>query len=185
MRSQYYMLAVIGILLAACSPRVRSVDASSDVVFVPLSEEPKDKRNADRVVIGMSRQQVDAIMGPSVKTCWMYPAGNVRQKVCFSDDKVTSVARTEHVPGTDRALIDATFATDTSISHSVPPDIVAVGASSQHVRRLWGAPPVKEEQYALGGEYWATFENGRVTGFKRIAVPPAFATTAGSRNPRP
>lgn len=185
MRSQHYILAVIGILLAACSPRVRPANPNTDVVFVPLGEEPKSERHPEHVVTGMSLQQVEAIMGPSVETCWIYPAGNVRQKVCFSDGQVTVVARTEHVPGTDRALIDATFATDTSTSHSVPSDKVDIGASSQQVRRLWGAPPVTEEQYALGTGYRATFENGRLTRFERIPVPPAFAISAGSRSARP
>ena len=185
MRSQRYILAVIGIFLAACSPRVRSVDASSDVVFVPLSEESKVDRRPERVVIGMSRQQVEAIMGPSVETCWIYPAGNVRQLVCFRDRTVSAIIRTEELPGTNRALIDATFAGETSTSITVPPDKLAIGASTEQVRRLLGASQMTREQYDVGPGYRATFETGRLTELEGIPNPPPIGISAGSRSARP
>lgn len=186
MRSQHYILAVVGILLAACSPRVRPADPNTDVVFVPLSEEPKGDRSAERVVIGMSRQQVDAIMGPSVETCWIYPAGNVSQRVCFRGGKVTVIARTEHVPGTDHALIDATFATDeASTSSSVPPGKLAIGASIEEVGRLLGPPPMTREQYNVGTGYRATFTDGRLTEFQDIPVPPAHGISGTRPGARP
>jgi len=185
MRSKHYIFAVIGICLAACSPRVRSVDPNSDVVFVPLGEEPKSDRHPERVATGMSREQVEAIMGPSVETCWIYTAGNASQRICFQGDKVTVIARTEHVPGTDRAFIDATFATDASKSDPVSPGQLAIGASREQVRRLLGSPQTTREQYDVGTGYRATFENGRLTELKRIPVPPPVGISAGSRSARP
>lgn len=185
MRSQHYILAVVGICLAACSPRVRPVDPNSDVVFVPLGEEPKGDRNAERVATGMSRQQVEAIMGSSVETCWIYPTDNVRQLVCFRDRKVSAIIRTEELPGRNRALIDATFAGETSTSIAVSPDKLAIGASPEQVRRLLGSPQTTREQYDGGTGYRATFENGLLTELERIPVPPPVGISAGSRSARP
>ena len=185
MRSQHYILAVTGILLVACSPRVQPADPNTDVVFVPLGEEPRSDRHPERVATGMSREQVEAIMGPSVETCWIYAVGNASQRICFQGNKVTVIARTEHVPGTDRAFVDATFATDVSKSDPVPPGQLAIGASREQVRRLLGAPQMTREQYDVGPGYRATFESGRLTELERIPVPPAFAISAGSRGARP
>ena len=185
MRSKHYIIAVIGISLAACSPRVRSVDPNSDVVFVPLGEETKGHRNAEHVVIGMSPQQIEAIMGPSVETCWIYPAGNVRQLICFRDRKVSAIIRIEELPGRNHALIDATFAGETSTSSTVPPDILAIGASTEQVRRLLGSPQMTREQFDVGTGYRAMFENSRLTELERIPIPPPIGISAGSRSARP
>jgi outer membrane protein assembly factor BamE (lipoprotein component of BamABCDE complex) len=185
MRPQHYILAVVGICLAACSPRVRPADRNTDVVFVPLGEETKEHRNAEHVVIGMSRQQVEATMGPSVETCWIYPAGNVRQLVCFRDRKVSAIIRTEELPGRNRALIDATFAGETPTSIAVAPDKLAIGASREQVRRLLGSPQTTREQYDVGTGYRATFENGRLTRFERIPVPPAHGISGTRPGARP
>lgn len=185
MRSKRYILAVTGICLAACSPGVRPVDSNSDVVFVPLGEEPKSERRPEHVVTGMSRQQVEAIMGPSVETCWIYPAGNVRQLVCFRDRKVSAIIRAEELPGMNRALIDATFAGEKSTSITVPPDKLAIGASTEQVRRLLGSPQTTREQYDVGTGYRATFENGRLSELERIPVPPPIGISAGSRSAKP
>lgn len=183
--SKHCILVVIGICLAACSPRARPVDPNSDVVFVPLGEEPTSDRHPERVATGMSREQVEAIMGPSVETCWIYTAGNASQRICFRRDKVTVIARTEHVPGTDRAFVDATFATDASNSEPVPPGQLAIGASREQVRRLLGSPQTTREQYDVGTGYRATFENGRLTRFERIPVPPAHGISGTRPGARP
>ncbi|KAF0105151.1 MAG: hypothetical protein FD144_789 [Rhodospirillaceae bacterium] len=185
MMSKHYILVVIGICLAACSHRARPVDPNSDVVFVPLGEEPRSDRHPERVATGMSREQVEAIMGPSVETCWIYTAGNASQRICFRRDKVTVIARTEHVPGTDRAFVDATFTTDASNSEPVPAGQLAIGTSREQVRRLLGSPQTTREQYDVGSGYRATFENGRLTELQRIPVPPPIAISAGSRSAGP
>ena len=185
MRSQHYILAVIGILLAACSPRVRPADRNTDVVFVPLGEEPRSDRHPEHVVIGMSLQQVEAIMGPSVETCWIYPTGNVRQLFCFRDRKVSAIIRTEELLGRNRALIDATFAGEASTSITVLPDKLAIGASTEQVGRLLGSPQMTREQYDVGAGYRAMFENGRLTELERIPMPPPIGISAGSRSAKP
>lgn len=185
MRSIYVCLTFTGICLAACSPHASRIEASSDVVFVPLSEDPKSDRRAERVVNGMSRQQVEAIMGPSVETCWIYREGDVRRLVCFRDRKVSAIIWTEELPGSDRALIDATFAGEASNSITVAPDKVAIGASSEQVRRLLGSPQTIREQYNAGTGYRAKFENDQLTEFERIPVPPSIGISADSRNARP
>ena len=124
-------------------------------------------------------------MGPSVETCWIYTAGNASQRVCFQRDKVTVIARTEHVPGTDRAFVDATFATDASNSDPVPPGQLAIGASREQMRRLLGSPQTTREQYDVGTGYRATFEKGRLTDLERIPAPPPIGISAGSRGARP
>jgi hypothetical protein len=146
---------------------------------------PKSERHPERVATGMSRQQVEAIMGPSVETCWIYPTGNVRQLVCFRDRIVSAIIRTEELPGRNRALIDATFAGETSTSITGPPDNLAIGASTEQVRRLLGYPQVTSEQYDVGTGYRATFENGRLTELERIPIPPPVGISAGSRSARP
>ena len=172
MRSKYYCLAFTGICLAACSPLASRTDASSDVVYVPLSGPVQNDRRPERVVIGMSRQQVETIMGASVETCWIYPAGNVRQQVCFQDGKVSSFSEVEHEPGTNFARINATFAGGKTDTHPVPPDNVAIGASTQQIRRLLGTPQMTTKQYNVGTGYRATFAGGRLTEWDPIPVPP-------------
>lgn len=170
---KHYWLVLVSIGLVACSPRESLTDARSNVLFVPLDGVRKSDGHPDRVVAGMSRQEVEALMGPSVETCWMYREGNVEQRICFRDRKVNVISRTEHEPGTNRARIDATFAAEGPTSRAVPTDRLAIGASTEQVSRLLGPPRVTEEQYDVGGGYRAAFVNGRLTELRDIPAPPA------------
>jgi hypothetical protein len=54
------------------------------------AEPQKDPRRPDLVTRGMTPQQVEAIVGRSIITCWYYSFQGENDGICFRDGKVSS-----------------------------------------------------------------------------------------------
>src|SRR5262245_46596662 len=78
--------------LAACTPPVLT----------------DDQKQPEAVRIGMSSRQVESLMGPSHRTCWIYELGeDVEDSVCFEDGMVHTIGRRTRKPGSNEGSINA------------------------------------------------------------------------------
>ncbi|HTB39402.1 MAG TPA: hypothetical protein VK777_20100 [Reyranella sp.] len=169
-------LALVGAPLISCSTG-EPIKTDSRVVFVDPARTPQRSGHPDRVTIGMSHQQVEALMGPSRETCWASHEGAVERHICFRDGKVSSVSKLEHQPGKNQVGINGVFTIEgsPSPSDSAQVDGLAIGMSLPHVARMKGTPKAIVEEYYDGTSiYRATFMDGRLSEFRHIPPPPVY-----------
>lgn len=169
-------LALIGASLVSCSTG-EPIKPRSEVVFVDPASPPHRSGQPDRVTIGMSHQEVEALMGPSRETCWPYREGVVERRICFRNGKVSAVSKLEHRPGKNEASINSVFTTEESPSpsDSAQVDGLAIGMSLPQVARTMGTPTAIIEEYDDGiSIYRGTFIDGRLSEFRHIPPPPVY-----------
>jgi hypothetical protein len=127
---------------------------SLGLVACALTELPEDQRKPDLVKIGTSPQQVEALMGSSLETCWGYERGDW---ICFADGRV-----------------NAHLGTGGTVSADNPAE-VSIGMPQDRVARLLGKPDFVGESYTArqdGYLYKGTFEKGKLIEFKAVPPPP-------------
>jgi hypothetical protein len=170
-------LALIGVPLVSCSTG-EPIKPQSEAVFVdPAKTAQRSGYPEVRVTIGMSHQQVEALIGPSRETCWPYREGVVERRICFRKGKVSAVSKLEHRPGKSEASINAVFTTEESPSpsDSAQVDGLAIGMSLPQVARTMGTPTTIVEEYSDGlSIYQGTFVDGRLSEFRPISPPPVY-----------
>lgn len=119
----------------------------------------------------MSRAQVEALVGPSSRTCWNYDRGaDARESVCFHDGMVHSYGETRREA--DRVYIKGVIAPNwPPPAPSDSPKEVQVGMKPQAVTRLRGKPDSVDESYWVGESgFDAAFVDGKLTTFEK-SVP--------------
>jgi outer membrane protein assembly factor BamE (lipoprotein component of BamABCDE complex) len=162
------------LLLASCAAH-EPPKAESSVVFVDPGLKSPTSQQPDRVVAGMSRPEVEALMGPTQETCWSYQEGIVTRRVCFREGKVSVISRLEDRPENNAAKIDAVFATQAAVTESASIDGLAIGMSPEKVSQLLGAPKSVIDEYYDGSIiYRAMFVDGKLREFRRIPPPRSY-----------
>lgn len=134
----------------------------------------KDRGRPDLVRLGMSRTQVEALVGPSSHTCWNYDRGaDGVERICFRDGMVHLYGETRREA--DRVYLKGVIAPDWP---PPAPDIsskqVQFGMNPQAVTRLRGKPDSVDESYWVGDSgFDAAFVDGKLTTFEKSKpLPP-------------
>jgi len=147
------------------------VSLVSTVGCTQQSEKPDDPHlwadrvlKAERVSLGMTNGQVEALIGPSTKSCWNYSRDQERKEVCFRDGKAISYGKWyQNASGVEgwweqtRGPIPTSFA-------------VLPGDSPRKVLETLGRPSEISESYSCCS---GVFVNGRLTKWRGPPAPPA------------
>jgi outer membrane protein OmpA-like peptidoglycan-associated protein len=122
-----------------------------------------DQTRPDRVAIGMTVRQVEALMGRSPETCWNYLEGKYEEdRICFRDGKASGgLVGKESSRWRQPRFISAE----------------RLDASEADVERAWGPPDtvVRSYWYEKGddaGSYVAVYKQDRLAEFTFVRPPP-------------
>ena len=152
------ILAVAALALTACA-QVRLADA--------------DKK-PERVALGMSREQVESLMGISTKTCWRHEAGRFLEEVCFHEGQLIGYTKTPiGVPiGPEGAQVEWWSDWPVRGQSSDMVERRMAGMSAAQVARTWNPPVAIRESYTRAGvDFQADFREGKLVEFRPIERP--------------
>ncbi|WP_428663613.1 hypothetical protein [Reyranella sp.] len=166
-----FLVTIITFALAACAPMVV----------------PDEQKRPEDVRTGMSKQQVDRLMGKPKQSCWTYGQGEWNDdKVCFNDDIAYSVSKKTAKPGTNDfylTVVDIAPASKTAslccfiMKDGDPPPQAASPSATEVaqwmtpslVTKSKGRPSMMEEDYLKGEDkYRAFFSNDVLTKFGMV-----------------
>jgi hypothetical protein len=105
---------------------------------------PELMERSQRVSLGMTQQEVGALIGPSVRSCWNYARYPERTEVCFRDGAAINYGRWY---GDDRGVESWWEETRGPIPSSWP---VQRGDRIPKVQQVFGEPAQITGTYAFG-----------------------------------